>query len=157
MRAAECAAASRLPVRVPRLLGEQGQTFPFAVVTIFALFIIAGVVINVGQEYGLAAKLSIGELAETIQVTAGELLVKTTTPEVSATVQQQQVLSIPLAIAVKRRGSVRWGLISTPAGRNRLAWDESDVGLAFVSTWAVPFPAWYESKASATSPPDSPK
>ena len=55
------------------------------------------VVINVGQEYSLSAKLAIGELSETVQVTAGELLVKTTTPEVSATVQQKQVLDIPLA------------------------------------------------------------
>ncbi|MDO8835462.1 MAG: TonB-dependent receptor, partial [Vicinamibacterales bacterium] len=55
------------------------------------------VVINVGQEYSLSAKLAIGELSETVQVTAGELLIKTTTPEVSATVQQKQVLDIPLA------------------------------------------------------------
>ncbi len=56
-----------------------------------------GVVINVGQQYSLNAKLSIGEISETVQVTSGELLVKTTTPEVSATVLQKQVLEIPLA------------------------------------------------------------
>jgi len=54
------------------------------------------VVINVGQTYSLNAKLSIGEVSEVVQVTAGELLVKTT-PEVSTVVQQKQVLEIPLA------------------------------------------------------------
>ena len=55
------------------------------------------VVINVGQEYSLTARLEVGSLAETVEVTAGVSLVKTTTPEVSATVLQKQVLEIPLA------------------------------------------------------------
>lgn len=54
------------------------------------------VVINVGQEYSLTAKLEVGEVRETVNVLAGVSLVKTTTPEVSTTVLQQQVLEIPL-------------------------------------------------------------
>jgi hypothetical protein len=52
--------------------------------------------INVGQEYSLTAKLELGALTETVTVEAGASLVRTTTPEVSATVQQRQVLDIPL-------------------------------------------------------------
>jgi hypothetical protein len=55
------------------------------------------VVINVGQEYSLTAKLELGALTETVTVEAGQSLVKTTTPEVSSTIQQRQVLDIPLA------------------------------------------------------------
>ena len=53
--------------------------------------------INVGQEYSLTAKLQLGALTDTITVEAGQSLVRTTTPEVSATVSQQQILGIPLA------------------------------------------------------------
>jgi hypothetical protein len=54
------------------------------------------VVINVGQEYSLTARLEVGAVAENVTVTAGISLVTTTTPEVSTTVQQRQVLDIPL-------------------------------------------------------------
>ena len=54
------------------------------------------VVVNVGQEYSITAKLAVGAVSETVEVTAGVSLVTTTTPEVSATVQQRQVLDIPL-------------------------------------------------------------
>jgi hypothetical protein len=53
-------------------------------------------VVAVGQEYSLTAKLEIGSLTETITVTAGSSIVATTTPEVSSTVAQEQVLNIPL-------------------------------------------------------------
>ena len=55
------------------------------------------VVVNVGQEYSLTARLDLGALAETVTVEAGSSLVKTTTPEVSSTVLQRQMLDIPLA------------------------------------------------------------
>jgi hypothetical protein len=55
------------------------------------------VLINVGQEYSLTAKLEVGTLTETVTVEAGQSLVRTTTPEVSATVLQRQILDIPLA------------------------------------------------------------
>jgi hypothetical protein len=55
------------------------------------------VIVAVGQEYSLTARLALSAIAEAVTVSAGESLVKTTTPEVSATVQQRQVLDIPLA------------------------------------------------------------
>ena len=55
------------------------------------------VVVNVGQEYSLTAKLAIGALTETVSVTAGTSVIQTTTPEVTSTVLQKQVLDIPLA------------------------------------------------------------
>jgi hypothetical protein len=54
-------------------------------------------IVNVGQEYALTAKLEIGSISETVIVAAGSSLVKTTTPEVTATVLQKQMLDIPLA------------------------------------------------------------
>ncbi len=54
------------------------------------------VIVNVGTEYSLTAKLEIGQLSETVEVTAGVSLVRTTTPEVSTTVQQREVLALPL-------------------------------------------------------------
>jgi hypothetical protein len=53
------------------------------------------VIINVGREYTLPAQLSIGNVEEAIVVVAGTSLL-TTTPEVSTTVFQKQVLDIPL-------------------------------------------------------------
>jgi hypothetical protein len=54
------------------------------------------VIVNVGQEYSLTAKLELGQLSETVEVVAGVSLVKTTTPEVSTTVQQKEVLALPI-------------------------------------------------------------
>ena len=56
----------------------------------------ANVQVNVGQEYSITAKLEVGGVSETVEVTAGTTLVQTTTPEVSQTVQQKQVLELPL-------------------------------------------------------------
>src|SRR5918993_2648821 len=55
------------------------------------------VTVAVGQEYSLTAKLEIGAVSDVVTVTAGASLVQTTTPEVTSTVMQQQVLNIPLA------------------------------------------------------------
>jgi hypothetical protein len=60
------------------------------------------IVINVGQEYALAARLTLGTLTEAVQVIAGASLVRTTTPEVSATVFQDQILNIPWPTATSR-------------------------------------------------------
>ena len=49
-----------------------------------------------GQEYSLAAKLDVGDLSEVVQVTAGVDLVHTTTPEVTNTVRQEQIVELPL-------------------------------------------------------------
>jgi hypothetical protein len=55
------------------------------------------VTIVVGQEYSLTTRLELGAVAESVEVTAGASLVSTTSPEVSSTVLQKQVLDIPLA------------------------------------------------------------
>ena len=52
--------------------------------------------VDPGQEYSLAAKLDVGGLNEAVQVTAGVDLVHTTTPEVTNTVRQEQILELPL-------------------------------------------------------------
>ena len=68
------------------------------------------VIVNVGTEYSLTAKLELGQLSETVEVVAGVSLVKTTTPEVSTTVQQREVLALPLS------GRDVTGLIRMQAG-----------------------------------------
>ena len=68
------------------------------------------VIVNVGAEYSLTAKLELGQLAETVEVVAGVSLVRTTTPEVSTTVQQREVLALPLS------GRDITGLIRMQAG-----------------------------------------
>ncbi len=55
------------------------------------------VIVAVGQQYSLTAKLALGAVTEVVSVTAGASLVSTTSPEVTATVLQRQVLDIPLA------------------------------------------------------------
>jgi hypothetical protein len=55
------------------------------------------VTVNVGQEFSLTPRLELGALNEQVEVTAGSALVSTTSPEVTATVLQKQVLDIPLA------------------------------------------------------------
>ena len=47
--------------------------------------------------YSLTARLELGGVAESVDVTVGASLVTTTSPEVSSTVLQKQVLDIPLA------------------------------------------------------------
>ena len=54
------------------------------------------VAVAVGQDYSLTARLELGAITEQIEVVAGSSLVSTTSPEVSATVMQRQVLDIPL-------------------------------------------------------------
>lgn len=68
------------------------------------------VTINVGQEYSLTARMSLATVQESVEVTAGVSLLKTTTPEVSATLQQRQILDMPLA------GREVVNLIKTQAG-----------------------------------------
>jgi hypothetical protein len=52
--------------------------------------------VDPGQEYSLNAALDVGGLSEAVQVTAGVDLVHTTTPEVTNTVRQEQILELPL-------------------------------------------------------------
>src|SRR5918993_3471464 len=53
--------------------------------------------VAVGQEYSLTAKLELGTVSDVVTVTAGASLVQTSSPEVTSTVMQSQVLNIPLA------------------------------------------------------------
>jgi hypothetical protein len=87
--------------------GENG-TYVFAQVPVgtykvevglqgFKTFTYSKVAVNVGQEYSLTTRLELGAMTESVDVTAGASLVSTTSPEVSATVLQKQVLDIPLA------------------------------------------------------------
>jgi len=52
--------------------------------------------VDPGQEYSLAVELPLGQLAEVLEVTAGADLVHTTSPEIIATVDQQQIMDLPL-------------------------------------------------------------
>jgi hypothetical protein len=54
------------------------------------------VAVAVGQEYSLTARLELGNVSESVTVEAGSSLVPTTTPEVTTTVEQQQILALPL-------------------------------------------------------------
>jgi isopentenyl-diphosphate delta-isomerase type 1 len=54
------------------------------------------VAIDVGVERSLTARLEVGEVRETVSVTGGSPLVQTTTPEVTQTVVQRQILELPL-------------------------------------------------------------
>ena len=52
--------------------------------------------IAVGQEYALTARLELGNVNENVTVEAGTSLVPTTSPEVTTTVEQKQIVSLPL-------------------------------------------------------------
>src|SRR4029453_175589 len=52
--------------------------------------------VAVGQEYSLTARLELGNLSESVTVEAGASLVPTTSPEVTTTVEQTQIVSLPL-------------------------------------------------------------
>lgn len=51
--------------------------------------------IDPGKEYSLTATMEIGKSVESVEVVAGAELVNTTTPQVSETITQNQVLSLP--------------------------------------------------------------
>ncbi len=52
--------------------------------------------ISVGAERSITARLDIGQMAETVTVAAISPLVQTTTPEVTRTVEQRQIVDLPL-------------------------------------------------------------
>ena len=55
-----------------------------------------GIEVNVGVERSVTVRLEVGELAESVNVVAGGPLVLTTTPEVTQTVVQRQIVDLPL-------------------------------------------------------------
>src|SRR3954468_1026871 len=52
--------------------------------------------INAGVERSLTARLEVGQLAETVDVTADGSLVQTTTSEITETIVQRQIVDLPL-------------------------------------------------------------
>lgn len=62
----------------------------------FKKFVANEVKIDVGREYSLNPVLEVGGIEETVTVTAGADVVTATTAQVSNTVSQQQILSLPL-------------------------------------------------------------
>ncbi|HTV00687.1 MAG TPA: TonB-dependent receptor, partial [Luteitalea sp.] len=55
-----------------------------------------GIRVSPGQEYSLAAALAVGDLSETVEVTAGVDLVNTSSTEVTTTVLERQIKDLPL-------------------------------------------------------------
>ncbi len=62
----------------------------------FKTFVANELKIDVGREYSLNPALEIGQVQETVTVTAGADVVTSTTAQVSNTVSPQQILSLPL-------------------------------------------------------------
>lgn len=62
----------------------------------FKTSITQGVKVDIGQEYGLTVTLEAGGIGESVTVTAGEELVKSTTTDLTTTVNQKQVQDLPL-------------------------------------------------------------
>lgn len=56
----------------------------------------SAVKIEPGQEYSLPVSLAVGDISESVLVEAGADLIHTTTPSITATVTQEQMLSLPL-------------------------------------------------------------
>ena len=87
--------------------------------------------IDTGREYSLTAVLEIGKATQTVEVTAGQELVNTTSAEVSHTVQGDQVLDLPL------NGRTVIGLLFTQANV-----DSGNNNKAGVTSLAGSLPSW---------------
>lgn len=62
----------------------------------FKTFIANEVKIDVGREYALNPQLEIGDIQESVTITAGADIITATTAQISNTVSSQQILSLPL-------------------------------------------------------------
>ncbi len=62
----------------------------------FATQTFTQVAVLIGQHYALNVKLKVGVKTETVEVVAGADLIHTVSPEVTATVDQTQILNLPL-------------------------------------------------------------
>jgi hypothetical protein len=88
------------------------------------------VAIAVGQEYALTARLELGNINENVTVEAGSSLVPTTTPEVTTTVEQQQILALPLngrnpiSLVQLQAGVASLGRPSTAINGGRPTWTQ---------------------------------
>lgn len=62
----------------------------------FKTFVANEVKIDVGRDYNLTPTLEVGNVSETVNVTAGADVVTSTTAQVSNTISPQQIMSLPL-------------------------------------------------------------
>ena len=86
--------------------------------------------IAVGQEYALTARLELGNVSENVIVEAGASLVPTTSPEVTTTVGQQQIVSLPLngrnpiSLVQLQAGVASLGRTNTAINGGRPTWTQ---------------------------------
>jgi len=86
--------------------------------------------VAVGQEYALTARLELGSVEESVTVEAGTSLVPTTTPEVTTTVEQAQIVSLPLngrnpiTLIQLQAGVASLGRANTAINGGRPTWTE---------------------------------
>lgn len=86
--------------------------------------------VAVGQEYALTARLELGSVEENVTVEAGTSLVPTTTPEVTTTVEQAQIVSLPLngrnpiTLIQLQAGVASLGRTNTAINGGRPTWTE---------------------------------
>ena len=86
--------------------------------------------VAVAQEYALTARLELGNVSENVTVEAGVSLVPTTSPEVSTTVGQQQIVSLPLngrnpiSLVQLQAGVASLGRTSTAINGGRPTWTQ---------------------------------
>ena len=83
-----------------------------------------------GQEYALTARLELGNVNENVTVEAGTSLVPTTSPEVTTTVQQEQIVSLPLngrnpiSLVQLQAGVASLGRTNTAINGGRPTWTQ---------------------------------
>lgn len=58
---------------------------------------VTSVIIQVAQQYSLPVSLEIGDLNETVTVTAGAELINSTNAEINSTISNRQITELPLA------------------------------------------------------------
>jgi Carboxypeptidase regulatory-like domain/TonB dependent receptor-like, beta-barrel len=86
--------------------------------------------VAVGQEYALTARLELGNVSENVTVEAGTSLVPTTSPEVTTTVEQQQIVSLPLngrnpiSLVQLQAGVASLGRTNTAINGGRPTWTQ---------------------------------
>ena len=86
--------------------------------------------VAVGQEYALTARLELGSVSENVTVEAGVALVPTTTPEVTTTVGQKQIESLPLngrnpiSLVQLQAGVASLGRTNTAINGGRPTWTQ---------------------------------
>jgi Carboxypeptidase regulatory-like domain/TonB dependent receptor len=86
--------------------------------------------VAVAQEYSLTARLELGSVTENVTVEAGTSLVPTTTPEVTNTVAQEQIVSLPLngrnpiSLVQLQAGVASLGRTNTAINGGRPTWTQ---------------------------------